>query len=985
LAFSGLERGHSAPFRWLGGFVYRRQRYVVVAWIIALVVLVPVIMREGSFTSLQEGSASGSTLESVQASNLISAQFPRAVPASTLLVAVSGSNVTSPATQVFISRLVHYIKDDSGLKGLNQTVDVYSPLYSAINGVNHAAYSTIRGANGTVHLLLGVPALYVGAWQRAYSSSHNITAANEIANKSASTTLASTNATSYQLYSSHVLSLFSSDWVASWSDLRLANSTILARGSLVARDSGTQYLDHYVVSSRSFGSVLLQSITLADFMTDNHAQAASRLSEFALSYVSNSTGFSQRFVTSAYALGRSYDNSSLYSLAGDIVWKPTDYGVGRGLASLFSSLVSPARNMTLVTLGLNESVDQNVVALRAAVSAVFPDANSDSGVQSALVTGEGAISYDFGNSARSDLGIILPVTITLLIVATGLFFRSVLTPFITLGTIGVALGISQVFIVLAGIFIAKVDFTVPTILLSVIIGVGTDYSVFVIARYREERVRGESVQQAIETSVTWAGESIATSGATVIISFLALTFTSVVLLRTIGFIVGLGVLIALSIALTMVPGIVSIVGGATFWPYSGDRFVRYSVSVLSKLQKKRGYFSRSGVFAVRHAGVLIALALVATAPALYVYANSTPTFDFLSAAPPSLDSVVASNQLTAAFGGGSLYPTYVVMAFAQPVVTGHTFNSSEMSIVQKVSSYLVSSPDVRNVTSPATPYGQPVSYRTINYSSPSGRQTFSAMLQKIGRDNKTVLYTINFVINPYSTQAISDAQAIRQSLHSHYDSAQGVVGVYVGGASGSILDTKMVFDSQFDSVVPIVAVGVALVLLVVLGSLFLPVFAVLSVLMSIVWTLAATKLVFQQFYNYQLLFITPFFLFVTLLGLGMDYNVFILTRIREEATKGKHLNEAIVGAIEQTGGIITAAAIILAGSLGSLMLSSDLLLKQIGFSLAYSILIDALIVRTYLVPAVMSKAGRWNWFSPIPYLNRSRPLFEGEKAHPDTT
>ena len=210
----------------------------------------------------------------------------------------------------------------------------------------------------------------------------------------------------------------------------------------------------------------------------------------------------------------------------------------------------------------------------------------------------------------------------------------------------------------------------------------------------------------------------------------------------------------------------------------------------------------------------------------------------------------------------------------------------------------------------------------------------------------------------------------------NFGSAAGVTSIYVGGSSGSILDTKTVFDSEFNSVVPIAAVGVAIVLLAVLGSLFLPVFAVFSVLMSIVWTLAATRLVFQTFFSYQILFITPFFLFVTLLGLGMDYNVFFLTRIREEATKGGRLNDAIIRAIEQTGGIITAAAIILAGSLGALMLSSDLLLKQLGFAFAYSILIDALVVRTYLVPEVKSTMGRWNWFSPIPYLDRSHSMFK---------
>ncbi len=984
MASGHTETRASTPFKRLGRFVYRRRKYVLIAWIFALVLLVPVISQVGKYTSLEEGVASGANLESAMASNIISVQFAKSVPNSTLLVVVTGTNVSSLGTQEFISQLVHNVKTDSSVQGLNQTVDVYSPLYSTINGLNKASFSTLKGANGTSRLLLGVPAAYLGAWQEAYSSTHNVTSADALAYNTTATMLSSANATAYRLYSSHVLSLFNSAWSESWADPNLVNLTALARGSLAARSAGIQYLGTYSPGSKSFGTSLLNSITLAEFVTDTRTVADQRLSAFAIGYVSNSTGFSETLVNSTYSLGRTYTNSSLYSLAGSIVWKPADYAIGKELSTLVSSLVSPARDTTLVSLGLNQSSNSNVVALRSAVSSVLSNAGSD-GVQSALVTGGDAISYDFGNSATADLSLILPVTIILLILATGIFFRAILTPFLTLGTIGVGLGISQVFIVLVGIFVAKVDFTVPTILLTILIGVGTDYSVFVTARYREERVNGASVQQAVETSVAWAGESIATSGATVIISFLALTFTSVTFLRTIGFVVGLGVLIALSIALTMIPALVSIIGGRTFWPNSGERFTKYSESVLAKLRTKKGYFSRSGAFAVKRATILIILAIVATAPALYVYANTTPTFDFISAAPSSLDSVAASNHLTATFGGGTLFPTYVVMTFSEPVVIGHTFNSSEMATVQAASSYLAASPDVRNVTGPTMPYGAPLAYNSINYSTSPGRQLFSGVLQSVGKDNRTVLLTVNFGIDPYSTQAISDAQAIRTSLHADYGQAQGVTGVYVGGASGGILDTKNVFDSQFNSIVPVVAVGVALVLLLVLGSLFLPVFAVFSVLMSIVWTLAATEVVFKQLYNYQVLFITPFFLFVTLLGLGMDYNIFILTRIREEASKGKRLNDAIVGAIEQTGAVITAAAVILAGSLGALMLSSDLLLKQIGFSFAYSILIDALVVRTYLVPAVMSKVGKWNWYNPIPYLNRSRHLYEGETVPASTS
>ena len=549
--------------------MYVRRRYVVVVWILALVLLVPVIMMAGDATSLQEGTATGSQLESVQASGLISAQFAKTVANSTLLVVVSGANVSSPATQDFVNRLVGYLGSDSSLKGLVQTADVYSPLYSAVKGVNRAAYATTEGANRTAGLLLGVPALYLRAWEQSYASGHNVTLADRAAYNYAAGTLSAANATAYRLVSSQVLSLFNSSWASSWSNSTYAGDTILERASQAARTSGVQYLDRYMASSKSFGAALLDSVSLADYVTGNSTQLGSRLAQFAQGYVASSTGFSQRFVSSAYALGPSYDNSSLYALVGNIVWKPGEYGIGSALSTLVSSLVSPARDITLVSLSLDQSSNSNVVALRGAVAAVLADPGSGAGVGSALVTGGDAISYDFSQSTLSDVSLILPITIILLIVATGLFFRSVLTPFITLGTIGVALGLAQVFIVLVAALIAKVDFTVPTILLTVIIGVGTDYSVFILARYREERVGGASVQQAIETSVTWAGESITTSGATVIISFLSLSFTSVVFLRSMGYVVGLGVLVALLIALTMVPGVVGMVGGRTFWPYSG--------------------------------------------------------------------------------------------------------------------------------------------------------------------------------------------------------------------------------------------------------------------------------------------------------------------------------------------------------------------------------------------------------------------------------
>jgi len=435
---------NSTPFKELGSFVYRHRRSVIVIWVIALVAVLPIVINVGKSTSLQLGSATGSQLESVRADNVISSQFEKTVPNSTLLIVVTGRNVTSVATQELIRRILDSVNSSKSISGLvrNDTSDVYSPLYRTLASVDKAVYAALKDANSTYH--------------------------------------------------------------------------------------GTQ--------------------------------STSQLRKFAVEYVANRTSLSVRFVNATFNLGQTYNESRLYELAGGIVWNPSEFGVGPSLSTLITSLVSSSRNLTIISFGLNQSSNQNLIVIRTLADSALASGGPTSGVQSVLVTGQDAISYDFGNSIQADITVIFTAAIILLIVATGLFFRSVLTPFITLGTIGVALGISQVFIVVVSTYVAKVDFTVPAILLTILIGVGTDYSVFVIARYREERVKGRSVQEAVETSVTWAGESIATSGATVIISFLSLALTSVVLLKAMGFVVGLGVLVALSVALTLVPAIIGVVG-----------------------------------------------------------------------------------------------------------------------------------------------------------------------------------------------------------------------------------------------------------------------------------------------------------------------------------------------------------------------------------------------------------------------------------------
>jgi RND superfamily putative drug exporter len=801
---------------------------------------------------------------------------------------------------------------------------------------------------------------------------------NKVSYDQTKTILRDADRESFQNYTSHLLDNFNSAWAArvpntpgsSW-----INSTAAAASSV----ANAKFINDYFSDNADFANAVGSTFSLQDYLTANTTKSNAKLYDFAINYVANESGMSKELLAAVYKLGENATETSLQTLASNILWNPDAYGIGEALNTAVTSFVSPTQDVTLISVSFNETNVDNVQAIRNDIASLL---NQDTGaVSSVKVTGEDAISQDYMNSTNSDLDLILPITIALLVIATGLFFRSIVTPIVTLGTIGIGLGVSMVFPYLIGTFINQVDYTTVTVLLTVLIGVGTDYSIFVIARHREERINGLPLAEAIKKSVTWAGESIVTSGTTVIISFLALATTSMVMLQTMGLIVGLGVIVTLLASLTVAPALTAILGDRIFWPNSGKRFERYSKAILEKNNRKGGYFAKSGNFSVKHSKAIILVAILVTVPTFYVYATTTQTFDIIGSASDRLESISGMNTLTDSFGGGRMLPSYVVVTFSEPILYSNgSFNQNEMATLSEISSYIGSHEGVDKVTAPTMPFGVAVDYQTITNDSDS--TTYSSMIGAIGSDNSSALITVQFRDDPYTTVAMDYAKDIRTYLHTNYDSAADVTGIYLGGTTGSILDMRNNFDNEFNSILPVVALGVGIVLFFVLGSLILPVFAVLSVLMSIVWTLAATIFVFQSAFSYGLLFITPLILFVLLLGLGMDYNIFILTRIREEAAKGQKQNDAIVHAIQQTGGIITAAAIILAGSLGALMLSSNLMMREMGFAFAFSILIDALVVRTYLVPAVMAAFGKWNWYNPIKRLRRVKDedLKANEKA-----
>jgi RND superfamily putative drug exporter len=625
---------------------------------------------------------------------------------------------------------------------------------------------------------------------------------------------------------------------------------------------------------------------------------------------------------------------------------------------IIQNFISPNKNAMIILVSFSQSpgsfgsadsdpILKNVVTMRNIISQLK---TSDSEPLQTYVTGDLATTADSSIGSTADLGRIEPVTVGAILVLAGLFFLAIVTPFIPLATVGMALLMAEGGLYLIGKYIIPIQDTTTTFLFTIMLGVGTDYAIFLMARYREERVEGRNKAEAVQTSITWSGESIATSATTVIIAFGAMTLTSFTLLRSIGVGLGFGVLIALLVSLTLIPSLILIAGDRIFWPTSGKRFEAYAARARKRRGERPGYFRRAARFSVKRPVLVLGLALIISIPAIYISLTGSTSYDF-AAGLPQAESVKGLTALEQSFGAGQIGPTQVIVQFPSTIIANGNLTASARASLEKLSQGIGNLTNVKEVTGPTRPNGVPIS---------------GTYLGSIGKDNRTSVVTVLFADEPFTQNSLNTVTQVRNLITSLQSSdpslAQDII--LVGGASASTLDFANETVNQFNTIRILTVAAIFVVLLVVLGSYPLAITGILSIGLSIIWAYAATLLFFNNVLQSGVLFIIPLVLFLLLYGIGMDYNIFILTRIREEAQKGKETRQAVVDAVDRTGGIITALALILAGALGSLLLSSNRLLEGFGFAIALAVVLDAMVVRTYLVPAIMSLLGPRAWWGP---------------------
>ncbi len=684
----------------------------------------------------------------------------------------------------------------------------------------------------------------------------------------------------------------------------------------------------------------------------------------------------ERTAFTAYFLRQGYNYTAAQLVANQTVWHETLSQYPPVIPpTIIKNFISLNNNTMIILVNFSEApgsfgsadtdpILKNVVAMRNIISQLKA---SDPESLQTYVTGDLATTADSSLGSSADLGRIEPVTVGAILILAGLFFFAIVTPFVPLATVGMALLMAEGGLYIIGKYIIPIQDTTTTFLFTIMLGVGTDYAIFLMARYREERVEGRDKAQAVQTSITWSGESIATSATTVIIAFGAMTLTSFTLLRSIGVGLGFGVLIALLVSLTLIPSLILLAGDRIFWPTCGKRFEAYAARARQRRSERPGYFRRAASFSVKRPILVLGLALIISIPAIYVSLTGSTSYDF-AAGLPQAESVKGITALEQSFGAGQIGPTQIIVQFPSTILTNGNLTAGARASLEKLSRGIANLTNVKEVTGPTRPNGIPIN---------------GTNLGSIGKDNRTAMLTVLFADEPFTQNSLNTVTQIRNLITSLQSSDPSLAQdtILVGGASASTLDFANETVNQFNTIRILTVAAIFVVLLVVLGSYPLAITGILSIGLSIIWAYAATLLFFNNVLQSGVLFIIPLVLFLLLYGIGMDYNIFILTRIREEAQKGKETKQAVVDAVDRTGGIITALALILAGALGSLLLSSNRLLEGFGFAIALAVVLDAMVVRTYLVPAVMSLLGPRAWWGP----NRLRRVRFDKKSDPQSS
>jgi len=565
--------------------------------------------------------------------------------------------------------------------------------------------------------------------------------------------------------------------------------------------------------------------------------------------------------------------------------------------------LSNDESTAVITVPMEKSDETEVITERVADIRELAKEGMPAGLE-VYVTGPEGFSADLsGVFAGADFTLLLSTVIVVAVLLL-ITYRSPWLWLVPLLVVGTADGMAgQLARQVAALFGITPDASVTGILSVLVFGAGTNYALLLIARYREELFVNEDRHEAMAKALRGAGPAIIASGSTVTLALLTLSFADLAGNRSLGLVCATGIVIAMVAALVVLPAAMVVFGRGLFWPFV-PKFGAVNKGE-NGLWSKLGRGVRKQPIAISVIGVLILGVLASGAAGIKIGLSSTESF------LKTPEAVVGQNVLADAFAAGSTSPTNVLVnkdAAEEVVAAAKTVSGVDSAAVA------VSNDQIARID--------------VVFDAESQSEEVYSMI----RDLREAVATV------------PNAEAV------------------IGGLDAQALEVKEAYANDQALVIPLILILVFLVLIVLLRSFVAPVLLLITVVASFFASMGAGWFLFVNVFGFPGLDLSVFlYSFLFLVALGVDYNIFLVTRAKEEAEK-LGTREGMVRALGATGGVITSAGILLAAVFAVLGVLPLVALAQIGVIVCIGVLLDTLLVRTVIVPALAFMTGKKFWW-----------------------
>lgn len=549
---------------------------------------------------------------------------------------------------------------------------------------------------------------------------------------------------------------------------------------------------------------------------------------------------------------------------------------------------------------------------------------ADLGLQTGL-TGSIAMDADSTDSFNTAEKVVTMATFALVIILPGIIFRSPVAAFAPVLAVTLVYSLSQSLIALAAkAFDFKISNQLSILFTIVLFGIGTDYILFLLFRYREKLRSGERGREVVAYALSRAGEAILSAALVVMAAFAVLGFSDFGIFKNLAPGLVICVLTMLIAVLTLIPAVIAVIGPKIFWPSKG-----WQTAPEGKTFKRIGGLVGRRPTLVATGSVIVLLALATGYPHLKM------NFDFTSQQPQTTESAKAYKDVSKFFSVGAISPTEVFVTSDAPLTDAQVKAASK-----KIDAI------------PGTTLAGPA---------------------QLSKDSEAAQITVYLSGNPDASSTLDFVEkTFRPAAHA---AAPAGTRVYVSGESAAFVDVRNAVDRDLAVILPVAAVIIFVILALLLRSILAPLYLLITTALGFTATVGGTVYLFQNIQgNAGLVFFIPIMVYIFVVAVGTDYNILTMTRLREEVRSGLDPRQAADMTIEHSSATVTSAGLILAGTFGSLAFAGISLLGQLGFAVAFGIMLAAFIIAPLLVPSIAAILGYKVWWPghrPADDKNRS--------------